>query len=143
MLTCKYYAQKVLRYIRSRRIESEWQELMRQPEPQKSLLEGAVLISQWGQIEQQHLTSLSEVDKILDNMRQRVVELLGENKSIFDAEDPRAVRKVLNCINLVLYGEMGFHGNTEDYYAPENSYIDKVNKVILLFESLAYMYGSL
>ncbi len=124
-MTSKYYAQKVLKYLRSHKIERKLQELMRLPESEKSLLEGAVLISQWGQIELQHLTSLSEIGRMLDSICQRVMQLVGENKST-DPEDPRTTRKVLTCINQVLYSEMGFHGNTEDYYAHENSYIDKV-----------------
>ena len=138
MLTAKFYAKKVLRYVRSRIIESKCQALMRQP--QKSLLEGAVLISQWGQIDQQHLTSLKDVGEILDKMSQRVMGLLGENKIIFDAENPRIVRKVLNCINQVLYGDvMGFRGNTEEFH--ENWYIDKVNTIIFFCESTTYLSG--
>ena len=41
--------------------------LMARPNSEKSLLEGAVLISQWGQMELEHLTSMQEVEKILDN----------------------------------------------------------------------------
>lgn len=122
--TSKYYAKKVLRYLRSRRIERKWVDLISLPESQKSLLEGAVLISQWGQMEQEHLTNLSEVKEILDGIAARVTQLVGEKKN---ADDPKTIRKVLTCINQVLYGEIGFHGNKEDYYAHENSYIDKVN----------------
>ena len=139
MLTAKFYAKKVLRYLRRRRIESKWQELMRLPEQQKSLLEGAVLISQWGQIEQQHLTSLSDVCDILDKMSQRVMDLLGEDQTIFDAEDPRTVRKVRTCINQVLYVEMGFYGGSDDFH--ENWYIDKVNKIIFFCESSTNLSG--
>lgn len=94
---------------------------------EKSLLEGAVLISQWGQIEQEHLTSLQEVEQILDNIALRVRELVHMNNIVLDTDNRRTVRQILNCVNQVLYDEMGFRGNTENYYAHENSYIDKVN----------------
>ena len=40
--------------------------------------------------------------------------------------NPELEKKVLVCINDVLYGEMGFGGNVEDYYNYDNSFIDKV-----------------
>lgn len=107
-------------------MEKQWQELMSLPESQKSLLAGAVLISQWGQMEQNHLTTLSEVESIIDSIAQRVIQVAGEKRSETRTEDPRQVRMMLNCLNQVLYEEMGFQGNKEDYYAPENSYIERV-----------------
>lgn len=109
-------------------MEKQWQELMALPTEQKSLLAGAVLISQWGQMEQKHLTSLSEIESIIDSIANRVRQVVGEKRSTSEvrSEDPRHVRMMLNCLNQVLYDEMGFQGNKEDYYAPENSYIDRV-----------------
>lgn len=42
---------------------------------------------------------------------------------------PQQQRTVLENINQVLYYDLGFHGNTEDYYFVMNSYINQVNKV--------------
>ena len=101
---------------------------MKLPESQKSLLAGAVLISQWGQMEQEHLPCFSEVDQIIENISQRVMYLVGDKKNVFEGrtEDPRYIKLILNYINQVLYGEIGLKGNQEDYYNPENSYIEKV-----------------
>ncbi|XP_046635009.1 F-box only protein 21-like [Daphnia pulicaria] len=125
-LTSKNYARKVLQYLRSQRIQSMWLNLMSRPNSEKSLLEGAVLIAQWGQIEKEHLTSLQEVEKILDNIVLRTRQLVHINGIVLDPENRRTVGQVLKYVNQVLYEEMGFKGNTENYYAHENSYIDKV-----------------
>ncbi len=117
----------MLQYLRSQRIQNMWLNLMTRPNSEKSLLEGAVLIAQWGQIEQEHLTSLQEVEQIMDNIVLRARQLVHINSIVLDPENRRTVRQVLNCVNQVLYEEMGFKGNTENYYAHENSYIDKVN----------------
>lgn len=129
-LTSRFYANQALGYVRRCRIQTMWQNFKAKPESEKSLLEGAMLISQWGQIDQEHLTSLSEVETILESIAQRVRQLADMKRDAIDAktatDDPRTVRKILNCLNQVLYDEMGFQGNKEDYYAHDNSYIDKV-----------------
>lgn len=131
-MTSKYYARKVLQYLRCKKIQDMFLSLMARPNSEKSLLEGAVLISQWGQMELEHLTSMQEVEKILDTIADRVRQLVHSKKIASDVDNPKTVRQILNCVNQVLYAEMGFKGNTENYYAHENSYIDKVN-VIFLF----------
>lgn len=130
-MTSRFYANQALGYVRRCRIQTMWQNFKAKPESEKSLLEGAMLISQWGQIDQEHLTSLSEVETILESIAQRVRQLADMKRDAIDAktatDDPRTVRKILNCLNQVLYDEMGFQGNKEDYYAHDNSYIDKVS----------------
>ena len=38
---------------------------------------------------------------------------------------PRSL-EILNCLNEVFFEDFRFHGNTDQYYSPVNSYIDKV-----------------
>lgn len=40
---------------------------------------------------------------------------------------PPQCRQVLEAINQVLYTDLGFSGNSVNYYSPENSYINKVS----------------
>ena len=42
---------------------------------------------------------------------------------------------VLQSINEVLYNQMKFTGNSEDYYNPNNSYIDKVSVFVFVFRN--------
>ena len=138
ILTSDYYGQKVLRYLRTRKQEEIWLEFLRKPASEQSLLEGAVLISKWGQMDQEKSATLKEVESLLENIVKRVLQCIEEQYGSFsnsfiignrvsDSDDPRMVKKVLSCINKVLYTEMGFSGNVEDYYSFSNSFIDKVN----------------
>lgn len=98
------------------------------PEDEKSLLAGSVMVSQWAQMEENHTVSLSEVQNFIGQVAERVIQLITRTRGSVEArtDDPRCVRMMLNCINQVLYEDLGFQGNMEDYYAPENSYIEKV-----------------
>lgn len=112
------------------------------PNSNQSLVEGAVLISQWGQVEQEKLVTLSEVKAALDSIAQRVIQVIADkhrNQKILKRNEmgemevdtngnPELEKKVLICINDVLYREMGFCGNVEDYYNHDNSFIDKVGQ---------------
>jgi F-box protein 21 len=115
-----------------------WQNFMARPSSEKSLLEGAVLISQWGQMELESFTSLQEVQQTLDNVVDRVKQLVHSKTISAHVDDPRTVRQILDCVNQVLYDEMGFQGNTDYYFAHQNSYIDRV-KITFFFTFKTYM----
>lgn len=140
-LTMEYYGQKVLRYLRTQKQEKRWLEFLRQPLSEQSLLEGAVLISKWGQMDTENSTTLKEVESSISDIVKRVLQYIEEQygsycnsfiigNRVSDPDDPRIVKKVLSCINEVLYTEMGFSGNVEDYYSFSNSFIDKVNELL-------------
>ncbi len=58
-----------------------------------------------------------EVCQELDRIAQRCRDLIIE---------PSSTRTKCRVINRILYHEMGFRGNTENYTDPENSFIDQV-----------------
>lgn len=118
-LTARFYARKMLRYFRSHVIEKKLKNLMALPEPQKSILDGAVLISQWIQTEQEHMISLTEVEQKLEDITKCVKQLLDKKSDTFTAEE------VLKCINKILYHEMKFKVIHSDY-SFEYIFIDKV-----------------
>ena len=111
-----------------------------------------ILIAQWCQPDQcidEH-TVLSE----LDNLAQRVFNKLVADQTI----DPSKIRtpaelkkmekstslcrSILDCANQQLRNE-GFAGNSENYYVPENSFINKVLETKLGIPiSLSLMYTS-
>lgn len=99
---------------------AKWREFLQRPTAQQSLLEGAVLISQWGQMDQERLPSLGEVTNAIEGIVERVRQLLS-----ISTLKP-SPKKILSFVNQVLYEEMGLHGNTHDYHSFNNSYIDKV-----------------
>lgn len=77
------------------------------------LLEAAACIAQ-------DATPGLDVQRVLDE----VDELLGRLKRKLPA-DAAGMHK-LRVLNAFFFGEMGFGGNVNDYYAPANSYLDQV-----------------
>lgn len=119
-MTERFYGQKVLRFLRTRKLENQWATFLSLPKAQQSLLTGAVMISHWGQMDKEHVPSLEQVKSLVDGIVERVNQLLSASTS------SKTPKKILSCVNQVLYEEMGFQGNVNDYHAFENSYIDKV-----------------
>lgn len=93
-------------------LEGKWWNYLEQSEEQKSLLEGAVLVSQWLEVSEEFLTNSCDVGNTLEKIIQRVKHLVKEKKKSslavrFDA-DLSAVtssRDILNVINQVLFLE--------------------------------------
>ena len=138
-LTLRFYGCKALLFIRVRELEKSLKKFFDHTSIH-SLVEGAMFISHWGQIEQEKLAKLEEVETTLYAIAQRVIQsfankhrnlkivkrnVLGE-MVIDTGGNPELEKKVLVSINDILYGEMGFHGNVDDYYNYDNSFIDKV-----------------
>lgn len=132
-LTRKYYASKVVRHITHKHLLEKWKEHLELPEEQQHLETGAALLSQWCQ------TGLSitenEISDDLDGIAAKVIEqcppsIVEKIRSGNSVElSPQQQRTVLENINQVLYFDLGFHGNTEDYYFVMNSYINQVLKL--------------
>jgi F-box protein 21 len=120
-LTSRFYARKLLKYFRNYVIERKLKDMMALPEQDKSILVGAILISQWVQTEQEQMISLPAVELQLESITKRVTQLLADKNtsSTFTAKE------VLDCINTVLYHEMGFKVMKSDY-SFEYVFIDKV-----------------
>ena len=93
---------------------------------------GAILISQW--IQATHKVDGAMVTRQLDDIATTVgTQLLLANDITASHDVLSAVKKlslpssvILEAINNVLYKQMKFEGNRDDYYNPNNSYIDKV-----------------
>ncbi|XP_046447030.1 F-box only protein 21-like isoform X1 [Daphnia pulex] len=134
-LTIKYYAKKVLVHLRTCRLEKKWRSFLTLPVSKKSLLEGALLVSQWGQVGHEHNKSLSEIEDIIDNISDKVRQLVDAKNSTGEAcsdmddqlTELKTVRIRLDCIKTVLYDEMGFTEMDEDDTCNFNNvYVDKV-----------------
>ena len=136
-LTIKYYARKILVHLRTSRIEKQWQSLSILPGSKKSLLEGALLVSQWSHVEHEQVTSLSEIEDTIDTISNLVRQLVDNISSALETRsdmgdhtiEPRSVRLTLYCIKEVLYDEelMGFaEMDKDDICNPDNACVDKV-----------------
>lgn len=127
----KYYARKVLRYIRTVRLDKKWNEFLSRPSQEQSLLEGAILVAQWGQMDLQDLPDPQSLTKTIEDIVKEVKHKLKDQHLSTFTENlplvPKHARKILACVNLVIYDELGFQGNVDNYHSFENSYIDQVS----------------
>lgn len=93
---------------------------------------GAILMAQWMQAT--HKIDGTLVTRQLDEIAVTVGTHLLQENGIKASHDVLSVVKelslpnsvILEGINKVLYTEMKFSGNGDDYYNPHNSYINKV-----------------
>lgn len=94
-------------------LEGKWWNYLEQPEEQKSLLEGAVLTSQWLEVSEEFLTSSFDVRNTLEKITRRVKHVMNEKKkssqqalrSNADFSGITSSRDILNVVNQVLFLE--------------------------------------
>lgn len=144
-LTHKYYALKIVRYLKQSHLKDEWQKFISLPPKQQILERGATIISQWSQ-PNKHV-SYSRISSLLDNIADQVKELLRQQypaHSIFSAWTDQftywrnniindnqwsvtETRQITDVLCEVLFEKLGFYGNSEMYYSSENLFIDCVS----------------
>lgn len=166
-LTHRYYALKVVRYMKQNHLKDEWQKFISLPPKQQTLERGATIVAQWSQPERH--VSYSTISSALDNIAEQTKELLREEHpahSIFSIPAERftfwknniiddnqwnilEARQVTDALCKVLFTKLGFYGNSEMYYSSENSFIDRVLEhrlgipitLAIVFESVARRLG--
>uniref|UniRef100_A0A8C6PNK9 F-box protein 21 n=1 Tax=Nothobranchius furzeri TaxID=105023 RepID=A0A8C6PNK9_NOTFU len=137
-LTLKYYARKILYFLRQQNILRSLKTFLEQPAEQQSALEGAVLVDQY-------CNPLADVT--LDGVSVQLDEIIEKAKKMLRIKNPshpslqfslvcavgdhviedfELQRQVLFALNSVLYEQLQYKGNECDYYNPLNSYIHQV-----------------
>ncbi|XP_039085441.1 F-box only protein 21 isoform X3 [Hyaena hyaena] len=134
-LTWKYYAKKILYYLRQQKILNNLKAFLQQPDDYESYLEGAVYIDQYCnplsdislKDTQAQIDSIVElVCKTLRGINSRHPSLsfkAGESSMIMEIE---LQSQVLDAMNYVLYDQLKFKGNRMDYYNALNLYMHQV-----------------
>ncbi|XP_028680421.1 F-box only protein 21 isoform X1 [Erpetoichthys calabaricus] len=134
-LTLKYYAQKILYFLRQQNILKTLMEFLARPPEQQSALEGAVLVDQYcnplADISLQSISS--QLNEITDKIK-KVLQLKNPchpsqkvaSDEDFTVEDLDLQRQVLSALNSVLFDQLQYRGNERDYYNPLNSYLHQV-----------------
>jgi regulator of sirC expression with transglutaminase-like and TPR domain len=92
---------------------SAFARLVSQPEPMIDLAEAALLLASEEYPGLEVGRYLSRLDRMASEVQARVGLV----------EDPH---RVIAALNAYLFQEQGFHGNTEDYYDPRNSFLNEV-----------------
>ncbi|XP_018329451.1 F-box only protein 21 [Agrilus planipennis] len=166
-LTTKYYALKVLKFLKQIRLSEEWETFIALPKELLILEWGATFVAQWClphlNIKQQDISK--QLDEIAEMVKDHL-KALNPNHPIFalpkkELEGWRThnitrnqfntfySRQALESIRNVLYQQLGFHGNECDYYEADNSFINKVLErrtglpitLAIIFESIARRVG--
>ncbi len=135
-MTIKFYARKMLLHVRARSLEKKLSEWM--SSEFQSLLEGAILISHYGQMMEEDLTSLrSKVERNLETITNQVNAELIVDKS----DDNHKEKKILACIRKVMFVKIGFQKQIEENDSSlDNFYIDKVNNIMFsLINTVLYL----
>ncbi|XP_076626553.1 F-box only protein 21 [Colletes latitarsis] len=166
-LTHRYYALKVVRYLKHRHLRNEWEKFISLQPKEQTLERGAAIVAQWSQ-PKRHI-SYSYISSLLDNIAEQTKEVLKEHypahsifstpveqfnfwkNSIIDDNqwNPTETRQVTDALCQVLFQKLGFYGNSEMYYSSENSFIDRVLEqkrgipitLAIVFESVARRLG--
>ncbi|XP_046622269.1 F-box only protein 21-like isoform X2 [Neodiprion virginianus] len=166
-LTHKYYAYKVIRYLRQNCLREEWQAYINLPAKDQILERGAVLVAQWSQPELR--ISYSSISATLDRIAEQVKEYLREQNPshpIFSTSKEQFElwklaniddnqwsgvnsRQVITALCEVMFKRLCFHGNSEMFYSSENSFINRVLEkkhgipitLAIVFESIARRLG--
>ncbi|XP_023288869.1 F-box only protein 21 [Orussus abietinus] len=166
-LTHKYYAYKVVRYLRQNYLSDEWLRFVQLPPRQQILEYGATLVAQWSQPERR--VSYPRISSMLDEIAKQTKNLLRiqvPGHSIFKTPPDvlklwkttniddnqwsvRETREIMRALCEVMFKQLGFYGNTEMYYSSENSLIDRTLELrrgvpvtlAIVFESVARRLG--
>uniref|UniRef100_A0AAY4BQC8 Hemimethylated DNA-binding domain-containing protein n=1 Tax=Denticeps clupeoides TaxID=299321 RepID=A0AAY4BQC8_9TELE len=134
-LTLKYYAKKILYFLRQKNILRSLKVFLEQPPEQQSALEGAVLVDQYcNPLAEITLEIISvQLDDIVDKVRKLLRVTNPSHPSLralpgdcFAVEDFELQRQVVGALNAVLYEQLQYKGNECDFYNPMNSYIHQV-----------------
>uniref|UniRef100_A0A8C2R645 F-box domain-containing protein n=1 Tax=Capra hircus TaxID=9925 RepID=A0A8C2R645_CAPHI len=134
-LTWKYYAKKILYYLRQQKILNNLKAFLQQPDDYESYLEGAVYIDQY--CNPLSDISLKDIQAQIDSIVELVCKTLrginsrhpslafkaGESSMIMEIE---LQSQVLDAMNHVLYDQLKFKGNRMDYYNALNLYMHQV-----------------
>lgn len=99
--------------IRYNDLEERFREYASREDDLMDLEDGAFLIAQFRYPDLNWAGCRGELDRIAQGLRGRLAGKKRPDEIIYE-------------INYHLYQELGFHGNTQNYYDPDNSYLNRV-----------------
>ncbi|MBI3609239.1 MAG: hypothetical protein HY204_00885 [Nitrospirae bacterium] len=106
------HLQTVVEEIRQNDLESRFRDYASRDDADPDLEEGVLLIAQFRYPELGVSNCRRELDRLADPISDRV----RKNRPA----------EVIRQINNHLFLELGFHGNTQNYYDPDNNYLNRV-----------------
>jgi regulator of sirC expression with transglutaminase-like and TPR domain len=103
----------VVEQIRQNDLESRFREYASGEDAELDLEDGCLLIAEFCYPGLNWADSHLELDRIADEISGRL-------------DRKNRPEEIIHRINRHLFTELGFHGNTQDYYNPDNSYLNRV-----------------
>ncbi len=103
----------IIEEINSKSIKQQLENLIESSQDDIDLERGALLIAKYGYPN----LELAQYSEILNHFANKLDSKLGSH------DDPL---EVISIINKYFFQELGFRGNKENYYDPENSYLNRV-----------------
>ena len=91
--------------------------------PGLPLESGAAILEE---LESSQSSTLNIVTQRLDDIARSVEKSMSEVPGLGEASNSHPAAMAIHHINKVLYDQMEFKGNTEDYYSPQNSCLTQV-----------------
>ncbi|GCB63362.1 hypothetical protein scyTo_0009651 [Scyliorhinus torazame] len=134
-LTWKFYSRKLLCFLRQQDIMEKLKEFLTTPPEHQKLIEGVVLVDQYcNPLADTSLENVllqlncitEEVKKMLCLKHSSHPSITAERDGEMCIDDLGQQQQVLDAMNCVLYKQLKFKGNEDDYYNPMNSYICQV-----------------
>ncbi|XP_078362557.1 F-box only protein 21-like [Oculina patagonica] len=146
-LTHRHYARKVQSHLKIHQLKDEWKKFLALPEEQQHLEKGAMLIGRWILNEEDinENDTYLELDRIAcivqENLRGNssssstnstaTAAPLEERMALSSEEfatvtHPTACLRILDCLKHVLYQQLQFKGNVNEYYKKDNSILHQV-----------------
>uniref|UniRef100_A0A673IDK8 F-box only protein 21-like n=1 Tax=Sinocyclocheilus rhinocerous TaxID=307959 RepID=A0A673IDK8_9TELE len=127
-LTLKYYAKKILYFLRQQNILRNLKVFLERPPELQSALEGAVLVDQYcNPLADVTLESISaQIEEITDKVKKNLRVKNATHPSLRASQGQSFQKQVICALNAVLYDQLQYKGNERDYYNPLNSYIHQV-----------------
>ncbi|XP_074868937.1 F-box only protein 21 isoform X2 [Carettochelys insculpta] len=121
-LTWKYYAKKILYFLRQQSILKKLKAYLERPGDQQSFLEDICLASVQAQVDE----ITDKVRNVLRTKNPRHPSLAPKAGEVLMVPELEFQRQVLDAMNCVLYEQLKYKGNEMDYYNSLNSYIHQV-----------------
>uniref|UniRef100_T1J6H4 Hemimethylated DNA-binding domain-containing protein n=1 Tax=Strigamia maritima TaxID=126957 RepID=T1J6H4_STRMM len=138
-LTEKYYVEKALRFAKHIYLKTKWEEFLNLDAEAQSIESGTILLAQWCQ--PTIVVRQETVAKQLDDLAWLMINELSEKykkhpllelkhlvktKLMQSVWTPAQCRSILESMNQVLFEQLNYQGNRENFYEADNSYINKV-----------------
>jgi len=119
-----YYAKEILLSINKQECLQEWEKLLLRNEQNRHLEDGALIIAKWQYPDLDLVSIYRQLDQIAGELRDKINNYkIAHSMHSSELLPPVTILKLLKEL---LFDQMGFYGNANDYYNPKNSFLNDI-----------------